>query len=102
MILDSKIERTLGGKLWVLIVGRLAAAVLLLIASALWTSDRPGTMDLDARHGTVPLFVAVVSLSAMYAVARRFSDQLRLQAAVQLIADVALVTWLVWATGDVT
>ncbi len=102
MILDWKSERTLGGKLWMLIVGRLAASGLLLVASALWTREQFGTLDSDVWNGTLPIFVSVVGLSILYAIARRFSTHLRVQAAIQLFCDVALVTWLVWATGDVT
>ena len=85
-----------------LIVGRLAAAGLLLVASALWTRDQLGALDREGWHGTLPIFVSVVLLSTIYAIARRFNARLRLQAAIELFADVLLVTWLVWATGDVT
>ena len=102
MILNWKSEQSLGSKLWMLIVGRLVAAVLLLIASALWTREQLGALDRDGWHGTLPIFLAVVLLSTCYAIARRFNSRLRLQAAIELFADVSLVTWLVWATGDVT
>jgi two-component system sensor histidine kinase PilS (NtrC family) len=102
MILDSKSERTLGSKLWMLIVGRLVAAVLILIASAFWTRDQFGVLDRYRYQNTLPIFIGLVVISAIYAVARRFNTRLRFQASVQLFADLLLVTWLVWATGDVT
>jgi two-component system sensor histidine kinase PilS (NtrC family) len=102
MAFGSKSGRTLGTKLWWLIAGRLAAAVLLLVASALWTREQIGSDDFEGWRGTLPIFVVVVALSLIYIVALRFLNRLELQAACQLFADVMLVTWLVWATGDVT
>jgi two-component system sensor histidine kinase PilS (NtrC family) len=102
MIYTSKSERTLGSKLWILIVGRLIAAVLLLIASAFWTSEQFGPLDRNKWQDTLPIFVLVVVISALYALARRFNSRLRVQAGVQLFGDLVLVTWLVWSTGDVT
>ncbi|HEY0077114.1 MAG TPA: ATP-binding protein [Pyrinomonadaceae bacterium] len=88
-----------------LIAGRLAAILLLLGAGALWT--RESSTGLAAglpAHGTAlaGLMLAVVaSLTAAYALALRFSKiDLDVQAAVQFFFDVLLVTWLVWATGD--
>lgn len=102
MILPWKSGSTFGSKLWLLVAGRLAAAVLLLIASVLWTREQLGALDRDGWHDTLPIFVAVVTLSLCYAIALRFNSRLRLQASIQLFIDVALVTWLVWATGDIT
>lgn len=93
---------TFGSKLWLLVAGRLAAAVLLLIASALWTREQFGALDRDGWHGTLPIFLAVVALSVCYAIALRVNRRLPQQVSVQLLIDVALVTWLVWATGDAT
>jgi two-component system sensor histidine kinase PilS (NtrC family) len=102
MILPWKSGSTFGSKLWLLVAGRLAAAVLLLIASVLWTREQLGALDRDGWHDTLPIFVVVVALSLGYTIALRFNSRLRLLASIQLFADVALVTWLVWATGDVT
>ncbi len=102
MALGWKSERTLGNRLWWLIAGRLAAAVLLLVASALWTREQIGASDREGWYGTLPIFLVTVALSICYAVALRFYHRLSLQAALQLFADVLLATWLVWATGDVT
>ncbi|PYS79405.1 MAG: hypothetical protein DMF66_02880 [Acidobacteria bacterium] len=49
----------------------------------------------------MPLVGAVLALSASYALALRFSSlPLRAQAGAQFAFDALLVTWLVWATGD--
>ncbi|MBV9210439.1 MAG: hypothetical protein JOZ52_07410, partial [Acidobacteria bacterium] len=102
MIWIWKSGGTFRSKLWLLVAGRLAAAVLLLIASALWTREQLGALDRDGWHGTLPIFIAVVALSLCYAVALSLNSNLRLQTGIQLLADVVLVTWLVWATGDIT
>lgn len=102
MKFDWKSDRTLGEKLWILIVVRLVSAALLLVASELWTRGNLGIVERDGWQGTLPIFLTVVALSAIYVVARRFNKKLRVQAGTQIIVDVALVTWLVWATGDVT
>ncbi len=99
---ERKSERTMAGKLWWLLAGRLAAAVLLLVASVLWTREQLGAANGEGWYGTLPIFIVVVGLSVGYAIALRFYNQWELQAALQLFADVLLVTWLVWATGDVT
>ena len=101
---EKKIEGgvALGNRLWWLIVGRLAAAVLLLLAGGLWRLERfDNAGGTAAPGGTFPIFVVTVTLSLFYAVALRFSKRLELQARAQLSVDVLLVTWLVWATGDV-
>lgn len=85
-----------------LIVGRLAAAVLLLIASVFWMREQFGALDRNRFNGTFPIFLGLIVISALYALARRFNSRLRIQAGIQLFADLLLVTWLVWATGDVT
>ena len=94
-------DGALARKLWWLIAGRLAAAVLLLIASALWTRERFGEPDNSALYDTLPIFIATVALSLLYVIVLRFNARGHLQAGSQLFADVLLVTWLVWVTGDV-
>src|SRR5256885_6627753 len=89
---------TLGQRLWWLILGRVAVALfLLLLSGALWSREGFSIGQL----GAMPVFIAVISLSLIYAVALRLSDRLRFQTACQLLIDVLLATWLVWLTGDV-
>jgi two-component system sensor histidine kinase PilS (NtrC family) len=84
-------------RLWWLITGRLAIAVVLwLLAGAQWSREQLGSTG----RGSLMIFLVVVLLSSAYTLALRFLGQLRLQAAGQLTADVLLVTWLVWVTGD--
>ncbi|HYE66305.1 MAG TPA: ATP-binding protein [Pyrinomonadaceae bacterium] len=94
--------RALSLKLWWLIVGRLIATVLLLLASSLWTKERLGD-DAGAAllRSILPIFIVVAALSLLYTLALRFSKRLQFQASGQLFADILLATWLVWVTGDI-
>ena len=83
-------------KLWWLIVGRLSAALVLLLASTAWIRST-GQQTWDR---VFPLFALVVFLTIAYTLAHRLSKRLLLQARIQFTLDVFLVTWLVW-TSDV-
>jgi two-component system, NtrC family, sensor histidine kinase PilS len=85
-----------------LIACRLLAAILLLLLSALWTQERFGdASSSNTLRGALPIFLCVVALTLIYVLGLRFFGRLTVQAAGQLFADVLLVTWLVWVTGDV-
>lgn len=86
----------LGQKLWWLILGRLTAALLLLVASTVWT-NRTGRQFWDK---VLPPLALVVCLTIIYSLAHRFSQARLMQTRVQFALDIFLVTWLVW-TSDV-
>ena len=91
--------RTLGHRLWWLIIGRVAAAVLLFVLSTtLFSREQSG----DSGRSALLIFLVVIVVSIIYAVALRLSKRVRLQASIQLFVDVLIVTWLVWVTGDVS
>ncbi|HEX8709991.1 MAG TPA: PAS domain S-box protein, partial [Pyrinomonadaceae bacterium] len=98
---DEKIGENAGalrGRLWWLVIGRLAAAILLFIlARTLFAREQSTTQD----RGVLSIFVAVILLSVLYIIALRFLGRYRLQAGIQSFVDLLLVTWLVWMTGDV-
>ncbi|HKS26167.1 MAG TPA: ATP-binding protein [Pyrinomonadaceae bacterium] len=94
----TELRRKIG---W-LIVGRMVAAVLFLIGAALWTHGGISALARVALSGTLPIFITVVALSLCYVVALRFFRRWQAQAGIQLLIDVLLVTWLVWATGDIS
>src|SRR5436853_2543341 len=97
---DKTLERgtgTLRNKLWWLIAGRVAASVLLFLLSRTLFSREAGNSD----HNVLLIFLTVLGLSVIYAVALRFSKRWQLQAGLQLFFDTLIVTWLVWVTGDV-
>ncbi len=88
---------SLGQRLWWLITGRLAFAVVLwLLAGAQWSREQLGV----AGRGSLIIFMVVVLVSLCYALMLRFLRRLRTQAGLQILIDVLLVTWLVWVTGD--
>jgi two-component system, NtrC family, sensor histidine kinase PilS len=86
---------SLSQKLWWLIIGRLAAAVLLFIGHTWIQANRqPWTRTFSA-------FLFIAGLTAVYALAHRFSNTLLFQARLQFVVDIFLVTWLVWDSVDV-
>ncbi|MGH9871761.1 MAG: two-component system sensor histidine kinase NtrB [Pyrinomonadaceae bacterium] len=85
---------SLGQKLWWLIIGRLFAAVILFVARGLWVH---GGNAQGWTERLSPVFV-VAGLTLLYALVRTFSKALLLQARVQFVIDIVLVTWLVWTT----
>jgi two-component system sensor histidine kinase PilS (NtrC family) len=90
--------RTLRAKLWWLIVGRMASAALLFVlSSTLFSREQAAVSDRSGRL----IFIVVTILSTLYAITLRLNSRWRLQASIQLSIDVLIVTWLVWATGDV-
>jgi two-component system sensor histidine kinase PilS (NtrC family) len=88
--------------LWWLIAGRLLIEGVLLGVGALWAGGLVSSAQESHRlSGSLPLALFVLALSALYALALRFSSlPLRLQAGVQFAFDALLITWLVWATGN--
>ncbi|MCP9494588.1 MAG: ATP-binding protein [Pyrinomonadaceae bacterium MAG19_C2-C3] len=88
---------------WWLIAGRAGIAAALLAAGGLSTvSDLLfGSRMFSLSGATLWLLATTLILSGIYAVIQHFSLlPIRTQIAVQLGLDVLLVTWLVWATGD--
>ena len=80
-------------KLWWLILGRLAAALLLFFGRLIWvrgSSQRVSEM-------VIPLGI-VFGLTIIYSLAHRFTRSLLFQARIQVFIDIVLVTWLVWNT----
>ncbi|HEV7682676.1 MAG TPA: ATP-binding protein [Pyrinomonadaceae bacterium] len=85
---------SLGQKLSWLIGGRLTAAVVLFVARGLWFHGR----NAGAWPESLAPLLIVAALTLVYALARTFSKALLLQARIQFLIDIALVTWLVWIT----
>ena len=86
------------GRLWGLVLGRLAGAQLLLWVASLWT--RGNLRGYGPWSGIATILIVVAVLTAIYAIALRFSTAFVLQARVQFLIDILLVTWLVWLTND--
>ncbi len=84
--------RTIRNKLWWLILGRLAAALLLFLVGTLWT--RGGSQQ--ALNKTVPVLLIVIGLTIIYSLAHRLSRTVHVQARLQFAIDIVLVSWLLW------
>jgi two-component system sensor histidine kinase PilS (NtrC family) len=91
-----------------LIVARLCMTLLVVLASALWsphvsmtTAPNFSPDGLAALLSSRLIVIAIVILSLIYAAIWRFEWlSLIKQARAQFFADALLVTWFVWATGD--
>ena len=85
-----------------LIIGRLVVIFLLLATSWFWAS---GTLRLSFDkfpQWLIPLFMISVGLTIVYFFVLRLSTNYAWQVRIQFLLDVALITWLVWRTGDLT
>ena len=85
-----------------LIIGRLVVIFLLLATSWFWAS---GTLRLSFDkfpQWLIPLFMISVGLTIVYFFVLRLSTSYAWQVRIQFLLDVALITWLVWRTGDLT
>src|SRR5438552_5681151 len=92
-------SRSLGRRLWWLILGRAATAVLLLLLGAFWRHNAlEGSLSSSLRR-VAPILWAVAALTVIYSATHLLWKNYLAQARFQLFADVLLVTWLVWATG---
>jgi two-component system, NtrC family, sensor histidine kinase PilS len=92
----------LGARLWWLIAGRAAAAILLLLVGNAWRWSAPGQGVVASFSLVGPLILAVIGLTIAYAAARLVWSNYLAQARFQFFADVLLITWLVWTTGNVS
>jgi two-component system sensor histidine kinase PilS (NtrC family) len=98
---ENRPETSFGTRLWWLIFGRGAVALLVLLAGAVWARGTFGSTLPDSLHSITPLVIVVVALTLLYSAAHMLWKDYLLQARLQFFADVLLVTWLVWITGAV-
>jgi len=92
----TEYKHSLGRKLWWLILGRIAASLLLFLARALWIHAGSGR----AVAAQITPLIIVSALTLLYALSRTISNAFLLQARIQFVIDILLVTWLIW-TSDV-
>jgi two-component system sensor histidine kinase PilS (NtrC family) len=90
----------LGRRLWGLIVGRAATAVLLLLSAIAWRSSVQAFSSI--KTNLAPVILTVVALTLVFSLARFTWKNYLAQARLQILFDVLLVTWLVWNTGYVS
>jgi two-component system sensor histidine kinase PilS (NtrC family) len=87
-------QYSLAQKLWWLILGRLTAGLALFAGRLIWLT---GNTQMAWKQ-MLPAFLIVGGLTTVYLIAHRFSRTYLLQARVQCLLDILLVTWLVWTT----
>src|SRR3954452_9175428 len=85
-----------------LIIGRLMAIFLLVVASWFWAS---GTLKLSFENfpqGLFLVFLISASLTIAFFFLLRLSKSYAWQIRAQFFLDSLLITWLVWRTGDLS
>jgi two-component system, NtrC family, sensor histidine kinase PilS len=95
-------QPALGARLWWLISGRAAAVIVLLLVGVIWKSSTAARGLVTSLSTATPIVLTVVGLTIIYCAARLLWKNYLAQARLQFLADILLVTWLVWATGNVS
>ncbi|MCY7348063.1 MAG: PAS domain S-box protein [Pyrinomonadaceae bacterium] len=85
-----------------LIIGRLLAIFLLLVASWFWNSGRLKLSFDNFPRGFFLVFLISVGLTIIYFFVLRLSKNYGWQVRTQFVLDALLITWLVWRTGDLS
>jgi two-component system, NtrC family, sensor histidine kinase PilS len=98
---ENSSDANLARRILTLIVGRLFAIFLLLMAAWIWNAGFAKISFDDFPRGLFLVFLASVGLTIFYFVLLRFSKKLVGQLRIQFLLDAVLITWLVWRTGDV-
>jgi len=98
---EHRADGPFGTRLWWLIFGRGAIAVLVLLAGAVWARGTFAPNRPDSLQSIKPLIVVIAALTLIYSAAHVLWKNYPLQARFQFLGDVLLVTWLVWITGAV-
>jgi len=98
---EHQADGPFGTRLWWLIFGRAAIAVLVLLAGAVWARGTFAPNRPDSLQSIKPLIVVIAALTLIYSAAHVLWKNYPLQARFQFFGDVLLVTWLVWITGAV-
>jgi two-component system sensor histidine kinase PilS (NtrC family) len=91
----------LGSRLWWLIAGRAGAVIFLLIVGIAFKSSAIGNGLATSLRVVTPIILTVAGLTILYSIARLLWKNYLAQARLQLFADVLIVTWLVWITGNI-
>src|SRR5687768_17444175 len=83
-----------------LIIGRLMVIFVLLVATWVWHSGAIKLSFENFPQGLFLVFLISVGLTIVYFFLLRLNSNLTLQVKVQFFLDGALITWLIWRTGD--
>src|SRR5258706_6856199 len=96
------LPRSFGARLWWLIIGRGAAVILLVLIGVAWKSSALGRGVVTSLNTVTPIILTAAGLTLVYCAARLLWKNYLAQARIQFLADILLVTWLVWMTGNVS
>jgi two-component system sensor histidine kinase PilS (NtrC family) len=94
-------QTPLGTRLWWLISGRAAAVIVLLLTGVIWKRSALGRGLVTSLGNIAPIVLTVTALTIVYCAVRLLWKNFLVQVRFQFLADVLLVSWLVWATGNV-
>lgn len=89
-------------KVQTLIIGRLVAIFLLMVAGWIWHEGKIQFSFETFPQDLFLAFVISVGLTIVYFFLLRLSHSLKWQIHLQFVMDALLITWLVWRTGDLT
>ena len=95
-------EASLAQRIQTLIIGRLLAIFLLLVATWFWQSGELKLSFENFPQGLFLVFLIAVGLTIVYFFVVRLNRNFAWQIRVQLFFDALLIVWLVWRTGDVS
>ena len=93
-------ENNQAQRIQTLIIGRLLAIFLLLVASWVWNSGRLKLSFENFPRGLFLVFLIAVGLTIIYFFVLRLNKNYGWQMRAQFMLDALLITWLVWLTGD--
>ena len=98
----SSTESNQTQRIQTLIIGRLLAIFLLLVASWFWNSGQLKLSFENFPRGLFLVFLIAVGLTIIYFFGLRLNKNYGWQVRSQFVLDVLLITWLVWRTGDLS
>jgi two-component system sensor histidine kinase PilS (NtrC family) len=101
LIKDDAPTKNLAQKVRWLILGRVLTFSFLFVTSWLWHNGQIQPSFENLPRGVFLVFVVSILLSLLYSIFVSFTSYLAWQVRFQFLADAALITWLVWASGDV-
>jgi two-component system sensor histidine kinase PilS (NtrC family) len=99
---SAHLPRSFGNRLWWLIIGRGAAVIVLVLIGLAWKSSALGRGVVTSLSAVTPIILTAAGLTIVYCAARLLWKNYLAQARIQFLADILLVTWLVWMTGNVS
>ena len=83
-------------------MGRAATVIVLVLIGLVWKSSAYGRGVFISLSAVTPIILTAAGLTILYCATRVLWKNYLAQARIQFLADILLVTWLVWTTGNVS